>query len=49
MKYNGFYYFMFKGPMKKVIAEKFGNEYAAEIMKKSKTVYRELVDKADDI
>lgn len=49
MKYNGFYYFMFKGSMKKVIAEKFGNEYAAEIMKKSKTVYRELVDKADDI
>lgn len=49
MKYNGFYYFMFKGSMKKVIAEKFGSEYAAEIMKKSKTVYRELVDKADDI
>lgn len=49
MKYNGFYYFMFKGSMKKVIAEKSGSEYAAGIMKKSKTVYRELVDKADDI
>ena len=49
MKYNGFYYFMFKSPMKKVIAEKYGSEYAAEIMKKSKQVYRELVDKAEDI
>lgn len=34
MKYNGFYYFMFKSSMKKVIAEKYGSEYAAEIMKK---------------
>ena len=49
MKYNGFYYFMFKSSMKKVIAEKYGSEYAAEIMKKSKQVYRELVDKAEDI
>lgn len=49
MKYNGFYFWMFKSPMKKVLAEKYGREYAAGIMKKSKKVYRELVEKADDI
>lgn len=49
MKYNGFYYWMFKGSMKKVLAEKYGKAYAAEIMKKSRKVYRELVERADDI
>ena len=49
MKYNGFYFWMFKSPMKKILAEKYGREYAADIMKKSKKVYRELVEKADDI
>lgn len=39
MKYNGFYFWMFKGSMKKVIAEKYGDQYAAEIIKKSKAVY----------
>ena len=43
MKYNGFYFWMFKSPMKKVLAEKYGREYAADIMKKSKKVYRELL------
>ena len=42
MKYNGFYFWMFKHPMKKVLAEKYGAAYAAEIMKKSRTVYRQL-------
>lgn len=49
MKYNGFYFWMFKSPMKQVLAEKYGREYAADIMIKSKKVYRELVEKADDI
>ena len=49
MKYNGFYFWMFKSPMKKILAEKYGREYAADIMKKSKKIYRELVEKADDI
>ena len=30
MKYNGFYFWMFKSPMKKVLAEKYGKEYAAD-------------------
>lgn len=49
MKYNGFYFWMFRSSMKKVIAEKYNKQYANEIMKKSKKVYRELVMKADDI
>ena len=38
MKYNGFYFWMFKSPMKKILAEKYGREYAADIMKKSKKI-----------
>lgn len=49
MKYNGFYFWMFKGSMKKVLAEKYGHQYATEIIKKSKFVYRELVEQANDI
>ena len=49
MKYNGFYFRMFQCPMKKVLTEKYGGAYAAEILKKSKKVYRELVEQADDI
>ena len=40
---------MFKHPMKKILAEKYGPAYAAEIMKKSRTVYRQLVERAVDI
>ncbi len=29
MKYNGFYFWMFKSSMKKVLAEKYGKAYAA--------------------
>ena len=43
MKYNGFYFWMFKSPMKAVLTEKYGNAYAGETMKKSKKVYREPV------
>ena len=49
MKYNGFYFWLFKGSIKKVLAEKYDKEYASEIMKKSKKIYRELVKQADDI
>ena len=48
MKYNGFYFWMFKLPMKKVLAESYGKAYASEIMKKSQSVYRKLVEQADD-
>ena len=40
MKYNGFYFWMFQSPMKKVLTERYNKAYAAEIMRKSKQVYR---------
>lgn len=49
MKYNGFYFWLFQRPMKQVLTEKYGSAYASEIMKKSKRVYRSLVEQADDI
>ena len=30
MKYKDFYFWMFKSPMKKVLTEKYGKEYAAD-------------------
>ncbi|MDK8276835.1 MAG: hypothetical protein QP763_07185 [Peptoniphilus duerdenii] len=48
MKYNGFYFWLFKRPMKKVLIEKYGIEYASEIIKKSKKIYRELVENMDN-
>ena len=36
MKYKGFYFLLFKGPMKKVLIEKYNKAYASEIIKKSK-------------
>ena len=49
MKYNGFYFWMFQSPMKKILTERYNKACAAEIMRKSKQVYRELVERADDI
>lgn len=49
MKYNGFYFWLFKRPMKKVLIEKYGNKYASKIIRKSKDIYRELVENMDDI
>ena len=49
MKYKGFYFLLFKGPMKKVLIEKYNKAYASEIIKNSKKIYRKLVEEADDI
>ena len=49
MKYNGFYFWLFKRPMKKVLIEKYGKSYASDIIRKSKGVYRDLVENMDDI
>ena len=49
MTYNGFYFRLFSGSMKRVLAEKYGPQYARGIMKKSKAVYRRLVEEADDL
>ena len=49
MKYRRFYFSLFQHPMKKVLAETYGRAYAGEIIKKSKKVYRKLVEEAEDI
>ena len=49
MKYKAFYFLLFKGPMKKVLIEKYNKAYASEIIKKSKKIYRKLIEEADDI
>ena len=49
MKYKGFYFLLFKGPMKKVLIEEYNKAYVSEIIKKSKKIYRELVENMDDI
>ena len=49
MKYNGFYFWMFQSPMKKILTERYNKACAADVMRKSKQVYREIVERADDI
>ena len=49
MKYKGFYFLLFKGQMKKVLIEKYDKAYASEIIRKSKIIYRKLIEEADDI
>ncbi|WP_343252643.1 L-2-amino-thiazoline-4-carboxylic acid hydrolase [Ligaoa zhengdingensis] len=49
MKYNGFYFWLFQSPMRKVLTERYSRNYAKRIMKKSKQVYQELMENADDI
>ena len=49
MKYKCFYFLFFKRPMKKVLEEKYDKAYASEIIRKSKKVYRGLVENMDDI
>ncbi len=49
MRYNGFYFRLFSRPMKRVLEEKYGRQYARDMMNKSRRVYRELVAGADDI
>ena len=49
MKYNGFFYWLFKGTMRKVIAEEYGEDFAKDVIKKSKATYRKIVEEADDI
>ena len=49
MKYKGFYFLLFKGPMKKVLIEKYDKADGLEIINKSKKIYRKLIEEADDI
>ena len=49
MKYNSFYFLLFKGQMKKVLIEKYDKAYASEIIRRSKKIYKKLIEEADDI
>lgn len=49
MKYNGFYFTLFRGTMKKVLAEHYGKAFARGTMKQARSVYKKLVAEADDI
>lgn len=49
MKYNGFYYALFRGTMKKVLTEHYGESFAADTMHCAKGIYKKLVLEADDI
>nr|WP_326185578.1 L-2-amino-thiazoline-4-carboxylic acid hydrolase [uncultured Oscillibacter sp.] len=49
MKYNGFYFALFRGTMKKVLSEHYGKAFARDTMKKAHPVYKELVTETDDI
>lgn len=49
MKYNGFYFFLFRGTMKQVLAERYGPAFARETMKNARPLYKEIVTRADDL
>lgn len=49
MKYNGFYYALFRGKMRKVLAERYGKDFARETMRQAAPLYKRLVTEADDI
>lgn len=49
MKYHSFYFNIFRLPIKKVLKEKYGRKYASQIIRKSRKIYRVLVNEADAI
>lgn len=49
MKYNGFYFALFRGTMQKVLAERYGKPCARDTMRRAHRLYRTLVAGADDI
>lgn len=49
MNYNGFYFWLFKGTMKKVLTKQYSREYAGAVMQKAKSLYKKIVLEADDI
>lgn len=40
MRYNGFYYALFRGTMKKVLVEHYGKSFAADTMHRTKGIYK---------
>ena len=42
MKYNSFYFQLFRGTMKKVLTERYGQDFARDTMKKACNLYKNL-------
>ncbi|MCD7728802.1 MAG: L-2-amino-thiazoline-4-carboxylic acid hydrolase [Clostridia bacterium] len=49
MKYTGKYWFVIAPFMKKPMAKRYGKKSAKEYIKKAKSVYRQMLNEADDI
>ena len=49
MKYNGFYFALFRGTMQKTLAEHYGREFAKQTMRAAKPCYQKLVAGMEDI
>ena len=49
MKYNGFFFWICQSSIKQVLREAYGKAYASELLRKSRAVYRQLIENADDI
>ena len=49
MQYNGFYFALFRGTMKRVLSEHYGKAFAGDTMKQARRLYKKLVTEADDI
>ncbi len=49
MKYNGFFFWICQSSIKQVLWEVYGKAYASELLRKSRAVYRQLIENADDI
>jgi len=49
MKYNGFFFDLFRGTMKKVLTEYYGPDFAGKTMKAAKPLYKRVVTEAPDL
>lgn len=43
MQYNGFYFALFRGTMKRVLSEHYGKAFAGDTMKQARRLYKKLV------
>lgn len=49
MRYNGLYFSLFRGTMKKVLTERYGKDFARKAMRKAAPLYQRIVRDADDL
>ncbi len=49
MQYNGLYFALFRGTMKKVLTERYGKNFANKTMRKTIPLYQRIVREADDL